>query len=288
MEGVGLGEIGPIRREVASLTKKLNSIWKGACNDSSCERPSSIEVSVEVGSMPVFRIKTAPEKTAVTFTDKRNSILAPGQDSLLWLSGLLPLEVRGETRDKPLIADTSFVLLGALNWVYKGRLVRVPRCVIYELIHKFEERAKRGGKVDLIALISQDLVKEIKALKIEYPSPPDLCDKAMMQMDPLLMDGNVLVTEDRNFYNVWTSLPLKKLMDAALVDRLGKRKSYVEVREGELRYADRVYSTLQFYALVKRALENLKEVDESSPNLRAEVRLNGELLEEFSSHDSDS
>ncbi|WP_157058725.1 hypothetical protein [Ignicoccus islandicus] len=289
LEKVGLNNLGPIRREVAQLVKKLNATLHYTCNDLNCKKPS-LKVTFDLGSA-IGSVEVVTERDVTRITGapmlKGRGVLARGQDSLLWLSGLLPLDLMKSLKGKPIIADTSFVLLGALNWVYKGFTIRVPRCVIYELIHKFEERAKRGDKVDLISLIAHDVVEEVKSLKIEYPSPPDLCDKAIMQIDPLLMDGNVLVTEDKNFCKIWNLLPLRKLMNAEPLERKREVRSLIEIRDDEVGFADRVYATLQFYALIKRALLKMREIGEGA-GLRAEVDVEGRKLDEIDSRDSNS
>ena len=261
-----LGERGPIRRETALNVLKMNSQYSKPCKDE-CPRPKlrfEIRYSKKGKVDPKDKISwreaevlwsvtlaESPEeqllKSAKGALNKLKGlmdegILERGSDTVLWLSGVLPVEVEPKEVSVPLIADTSALYLGILNTPYR---VRIPRCAMYELLHKYEERAKRTSKyVNLIGLISKLLFEEVKARGSPYPSPPDLCDKALLQIDPLLLEGNAIATEDVGIEMMWKGSPMEKLAKLVKVKRLYDKTEYYNE-------AYSYFTTFQLFSIFK-------------------------------------
>jgi len=270
MKGVVRG--GPIRREMASLVSKYNSKLKRCLNSECKSTEIKVEVTLKCVQKGGYRDEVRPEKIEIRASvpegaerkDVHNAFKKlkewerrgfQGLTSILWLSGLLPIVVlHGEERvpsDKVLIADTSAIYLGLLNHYYAGFRVRVPRCALYEMLHKYEEAIKpEKKKFDLIGLLSKALYDEVKAAGVEFPSPPDFCDKAFLQLDPMLLADNYIVTEDYGIRTLWEGSPLNRLAKLASLRRL---------REPEDSPSS-IYGLFQFHALMKTVSKELRDV----------------------------
>ncbi len=269
------GEIngGRIRKKIAEMVRKINERVKKPCLNCICE---NVEIRVEIWlteadikSTTILDVKVKDENSRIEeevrrarerlrrIEDslwKKKKISVGGIDSLVWLSGLLKTIPDREIKDrgKTFILDTSAILLGALNWSARGYKVRVPRCALYELIHKYEESVKPSrGKYNLVGLLGKALVDEIKHLGLLYPSNPDLCDKAMLQMDPYLLYNTYVVTADKGIKMMWGESPLEKLAELIMVKKTDEVDEY---------FPNRVYSLIYFFTLFKVIEEELSSL----------------------------
>ena len=293
-----VGERGPIKREVALNVLKMNSHYSKPCRDV-CERPElkfEIKYSTNGKVDPKDRNswKNAATLWSVTLADNppkdllksannalnrinqlmSTGILERGSDSVLWLSGILPIDMEPEGISSPLIADTSALYLGILNTPYT---VKIPRCALYELLHKYEERAKRTVKyVNLIGLISKVLFEEVKARGFLHPSPPDLCDKALLQIDPLLLEGYAIATEDVGIEMMWKGSPMEKLAKLVKVKRLQNETKYYNEP-----YA--YYAAFQLFSIFKLIDKELNKLYGTKGSIRfsGKAYVNNQVFSSF-------
>ncbi len=271
----------PIRSSLANLVKKMNEVGE-----------KCYKIKVEIGALgEVVWTETKPcegeaekEKLfdfGLRMKDlfqslMRRRVIDRGADSLLWASGILPLKV---TAGKEYIADSSAIYLGIINLhVARVVTVRVPRCALYELIHKYEESLKRE-KTDLVGLISKYLVEEIKDLV--FPSPTDLCDKAFFQMDPLVLAGRSILTEDRGIRMMWGSSPLSRLAVTETPERVRSPRDLKEVDYYNYPFA--LYALLQLYVMLKLIAFELRELGKEDL-INGKVEVDGKVVNSFPSN----
>ncbi|UXD22846.1 hypothetical protein IPA_08845 [Ignicoccus pacificus DSM 13166] len=198
-----------------------------------------------------------------------------GFKSVFWTSGLLGMELEMEGRsfelkrdDKALILDSSAIFLGFLNYYHKGFNVKVPRCAVYELVHKYTEAVKRSrNKYDLVGQLAWVLADEVSALKLEHPSPPDLCDKAFLQLDALVLENSYLVTEDFGIKETWKRTPLAKIAPLIWI-----RRSYELSTQ---KASDVTYYVFQLAAIFEKIDELLREVEGGVVRTYAKIRVEG-------------
>jgi len=266
----------PVRRLVAGLVRKLNEAG-GRCY--------KVKVVLSAGHQEIVNVATdlcegSVRKLAEAGTTAVRSlgylesqrVLERGSQSLVWASGLLPIRVEP---GKEYIADSSAIYLGALN-LHVARVIRLrtPRCAFYEMIHKYEEGAKRT-KLDVIGLISKYLVDEARGT--EFPSPTDLCDKAFFQSDPLLIHDKVILTEDNGIKMMWMASPLSKLARVESPKRARTVKEALEVEHYTYPFA--LYGLLQFYAMLKLVKGELRELGREL--FAGSVEVDGEAVDEI-------
>ncbi len=268
------GEVigGKITTSVAEITKKINESVRRSCINDECE-PIKLKMQIRLMDVKTYkqenilnleikdettnikdavlegrrRLREAEEKLY-----KKKKVSVGGLDSIIWLSGMLSTFPSPEIEDrrKTLILDTSAILLGALNWRARGYKVRVPRCALYELIHKYEEAVKpTRGRYNLVGLLGKALVNEVKQLGLLYPSSPDLCDKALLQMDPYLLHNTYVVTADKGIKMMWDESPLERLAPLVMVEKGA---------EPEESFPNRFYSVIHAMALFKIIEEELR------------------------------
>ncbi len=282
----GLRNGGPLRRAVTDLVKKINEMSETRCLNHKC-KGTKLKINLYVTCET--KVKNIGVGTGSNIYYLKNFIVDPlgdvdqlveelklqydnikkfesvfwKTDTLAWTSGLYPYKVIDEEsgqevdlRGGVFIADTSSILLGILNDVYAGVNVRVPKCAIYELLHKYEESIKlKKKKVDMVGLISKLLSDEAKTIGIEFPCPPDFCDKALLQIDPWILEGKTVVTEDDGIILLWKNSVMKDIAKVAKLQRLKPDDDDFTSRISVPRV---YYGAIQLYALFKVIAEELK------------------------------
>ncbi len=198
-----------------------------------------------------------------------------GFQSVLWTSGLLGVEVDGEmSKDKALLLDSSAIFLGLLNYRYMGYTIKVPRCAIYELIHKYAESVKKGrNKYNLPGLLAWVLEEEVSTLKLEHPSPPDFCDKAFFQLDALVLENSYVVTEDFGLKEAWKRAPLRKIAPLLYLKR---RRDKL----GGERGSDVTFYLFQLAAIFERINELLMNMEGSKVRLYVKIKVDDKSIHE--------
>ncbi|ABU81749.1 hypothetical protein [Ignicoccus hospitalis] len=284
---VELNHLGPIRKRVAELTKRINEATDRKCPE--------IEVKVDamMGGFNIMSVKfklcgNEEEETKKVFSTSlramkefikasRSSRSWMGFDSSLYLSGLLPIKVGGEGASTEYILDTSSILIGALNLHNAGLLrARVPRCALYELLHKYEESLKRSNP-NYYGLLAKYVMEEAKALV--FPSPTDLCDKAFFQIDPLLLDGKVILTEDNGIKEMWKETPLSKLARVESPRRVDKWEEAKKLGYYNLPYV--TFALLQFYVIMKLLAEEVEKNKISGEPVTGSLKVDNKTVDEF-------
>jgi len=263
-------EASGIKPQIGNLVAKINYTNKTSVLNA-CK---GFEVRVELGipgaseNVTVDLCKDESEKI-FNFGKNLERHLKPfgrGSNSVLRLSGVLPTEPEEVGN---LLLDTSAVLLGGLNWRSFGANVKVPLCAVYELLHMYMERAKPGG-VELIPSLGALLVEELK--DFIYPSTTDFCDKAFLQIEPILLKDLTIVTDDSGIKKLWNYLNMGSL---AKVVGIRKVKHIEDLKFVKYNKFFSFYALLQLYVLLKSYAK------EAGGGMRGRIVTTGTVVDEF-------
>ena len=188
---------------------------------------------------------------------------------LLYLSGLAPpiiREAHGPDSDnlrglrlknvgRPVVPDTNLVYSGLHNEAYQGLRVRLPYCVVYEILSRYAEALKNPNApssiLESMAYLAFEELQSAGAEMIPSPSAPH-CEAVTPGIDPLLLRGTVAATRDTGAFRLWKlhpSMGASGEVSVALLDSPGCHEA--RERASSLTHSEAYYGLLQLIVLLR-------------------------------------
>jgi hypothetical protein len=179
---------------------------------------------------------------------------------LLYISGLLKpriLRVEGakggesfEGKDLlhlagtsvPVIPDTNLVYSGIHNEAHSGLRIRLPYCVVYEIMARYAETSKNPKSPSaVLEMITYYALTDLMDGRAEIiPSPTaKSCEAIIPTIDPLLLRKTIIATRDVGAFNLWRLHPstggsqdvISVLLDSPLCSEASKRAEKLSLSE---------------------------------------------------------
>ena len=182
-------------------------------------------------------------------------------NEVLNLSGLYEIYVLEEDGSKrkvedvvtdysSVVIDTNLLFYGIHSREIKG--LTIPYCVEFEMESKVftagssRRSTKRGFErsrfFDVLYSIYDALARRSRII----PSCRYYCDHAIPRIDPILLDGSLVLTSDKKAYDVWANSPLGRYATVKLTK--------VEPKEVKKERYERTFSLLTVGVVLKETL----------------------------------
>ena len=252
-----LGRLPPLRSVVAELARRMNALVRPRYVLPGGEaRCGKLIIETDIQTLPAAEL--CNDRDVANLASKLGGLFLGLEDdlgievrSLLAWTGLAEMRARTGRgveplaslmlREKPVV-DSSVVYYGVHRYFWEGADLYVPECLIREIHMNMAESIKtrrlRHGKgaakavVDVLSYLSLRDMLESGAPVL--PTAPGYCDTSIPKIDPLILEGKILVTGDSGAIRYWKSHPTRKIVkdivlasfepDSALIQKVDPRR----------------------------------------------------------------
>ncbi len=225
----------PLRSAVAELARRINRVAHSSFVLPSEGEPECGKIRLTIGDTPLpaagvcdYRaLARLAGNIAVHLNYLREKDIGTPVNNILAWTGLAHLEALVDHDKKPVplpslltrekaIVDTTLIYHGAHRYYWEGSEVYVPECAIREIHRAVAEAVKRRALPSIRAAVGvmaylalQDLLEAGAPI---IPTAPGECDTSIPKIDPLLLEGKVLLSSDSGAIRYWRSHPSRSLV----------------------------------------------------------------------------
>ncbi|BAB64986.1 hypothetical protein STK_00350 [Sulfurisphaera tokodaii str. 7] len=186
------------------------------------------EMSLKVNGVDILRTWSVNYHETVKLLNKHVFSNEDVSEALLKLSGAYDILVEGKKLEevsygRTVVIDTNLIYFGIHT--HEIRDLAIPYCADDEILRSVN---KKDNPISyIIFYVYQALLQRSKII----PSKLTICDVAIPKIEPDLIKGALVITNDKNAFERWKELSLRSYAEVeyAELDKSNRRNSFAEV-----------------------------------------------------------